>query len=817
MLTIERLRIREFRGIRDLCIEPSGDSFIVLGPNGSGKSGVVDALDFALTGDIARLRGSGRGGVTLRQHGPHVLHRDDPGAAFVELTVTEPHSNKSATLTRSVADPKSFALTPEVPEVRNAIERATLHPELVLSRREIIQYVLAEPGKRSAEIQALLRLKNLGEIRAVLRSAQTKTKDASSGAADRVATAEASLRRHIGASELLTEQVRESVNQQRRILGLEELSELRPDTDLAAGVDSGERTAPAFNKSSAAADVAAARAAMDDAVSGVFEALDTLESRIASYEAYDGLRTALASRSLVESGLSLVDGAACPLCDKQWTDQAALEEHLRDKLQRSEAAASLEHARSTAANATAAKMQAVLSAVVNPLAEVGRGAGADEAANDLDSVRELFADASQRLVSMVTVEGLDQLRTDIESTRTIVRDAAKVVGTVVDDKPDQSGVANARTFLTIAQERWSVFHHECSTAASAEAAARVAVAAHDTYCAALDTGLASIYADVEQRFASLYRSLNAGDEDGFKANLLPSRQKLDLFVDFYGLGMFPPAAYHSEGHQDGMGVCLYLALMERQLGADFRLAILDDVVMSVDVGHRHQFCSMLKSEFPGVQFIVTTHDEVWARQMVSSGLVAKRRQTRFVGWKVNDGPSVMEGADVWGRIGQDLDQGNVNAAAATLRRKMEQSLAEIAEGLGAKVVYRANGAWSLGEFLDTVKARYGELLKDAARAANSWNDDTAADKVKAAKDEFAAAKLAQQSESWALNPAIHYNEWENLSRQDFEPVVKACREFLAIFTCENCESRLHLSGNFGAAHESLRCRCGHEQFSLVRK
>ncbi len=817
MLTIERLRIREFRGIRDLCIEPSGDSFIVLGPNGSGKSGVVDALDFALTGDIARLRGSGRGGVTLRQHGPHVLHRDEPGAAVVELKVTEPHSGKSATLSRSIADSKSFALTPEVREVRNAIERAALHPELVLSRREIIQYVLAEPGKRSAEIQALLRLENLGEIRAVLRSAQTKTKNASSGAADRVASAEDSLRRHLGASELLIEQVREAVNQERLILGLEELSELRPDTDLAAGVVSGEQTGPAFNKSSAAADVAAARSAMDDAFSGVFEALDTLESRIASYEAYDGLHTALASRSLVESGLSLVDGAACPLCDKQWTDQAALEGHLRDKLQHSEAAASLEHVRSTAANATAAKMQAVLSTVVDPLVEVGKGAGADEAANDLDSVRDLFADASQRLASMVTVEGLDQLRTDIESTRTVASDAAKALGSVVDAKPDQSGVANSRTFLTIAQERWSVFHHECSTAASAEAAARAAEAAHDTYCAALDTGLASIYADVEQRFASLYRSLNAGDEDGFKANLSPSRQKLDLFVDFYGLGMFPPAAYHSEGHQDGMGVCLYLALMERQLGADFRLAILDDVVMSVDVGHRRQFCSMLKSEFPDVQFIVTTHDEVWARQMVSSGLVAKKRQTRFVGWNVNDGPSVMEGADVWERIDQDLDQGDVNAAAAKLRRNMEQSLAEIAEGLGAQVVYRASSTWDLGEFLDAVKARYGKLLKDAAGAANSWNDDTAGDKVKAAKDEFAAAKLAQQSETWAVNPAVHYNEWENLGRQDFEPVVKACREFLAIFTCEKCESRLHLSGNAGAAHESLRCRCGHEQFSLVRK
>ena len=361
-----------------------------------------------------------------------------------------------------------------MPEVRDAIDRVALHPELVLSRREIIQYVLAEPGKRSEEIQALLRLERLGAIRRVLRSAQTKTKTASDSAAERVRTAEDSLRRHIDTRELLIDQVRESVNLQRLILGLDELPELRPDTDLAAGVASGDQTEPAFIKSSAAADIAAARAAMDGAFNSAAEALDTLQSPIANYEAYDGLHIALASRSLVESGLGLVDGAVCPLCDTRWTDQAALEEHLREKLRHSEDAASLDNARSTAANAAAAKFQIVVSDVVDPLAAVGKGVGAGEANNDLDTVRNLFAGASQRL--------------------------------------------------------------------------------------------ASIYADVGERFAGLYRCLNAGDEDSFKANLSPSGQKLDLSVDFYGEGMFPPAAYHSEGHQDGMGVCLYLALMERQFG-----------------------------------------------------------------------------------------------------------------------------------------------------------------------------------------------------------------------------------------------------------
>ncbi len=41
--------------------------------------------------------------------------------------------------------------------------------EFVLSRRELIRYVLSEPGQRSKEVQALLRLDDIEKLRAVLQ------------------------------------------------------------------------------------------------------------------------------------------------------------------------------------------------------------------------------------------------------------------------------------------------------------------------------------------------------------------------------------------------------------------------------------------------------------------------------------------------------------------------------------------------------------------------------------------------------------------------------------------------------------------------
>ena len=81
--------------------------------------------------------------------------------------------------------------------------------------------------------------------------------------------------------------------------------------------------------------------------------------------------------------------------------------------------------------------------------------------------------------------------------------------------------------------------------------------------------LTTLYQDVQKDFSSYYRTINESDESGFTAKFTPSQGSLSLDVNFYGRGLFPPVAYHSEGHQDGMGVCLYLALMKRLFGHRF--------------------------------------------------------------------------------------------------------------------------------------------------------------------------------------------------------------------------------------------------------
>jgi hypothetical protein len=61
----------------------------------------------------------------------------------------------------------------------------------------------------------------------------------------------------------------------------------------------------------------------------------------------------------------------------------------------------------------------------------------------------------------------------------------------------------------------------------------------------------------------------------------------------------------------------------------------------------------------------------------------------------------------------------------------------------------------------------------ATDAAQSWGND--ADNETAGKRKAALSLAAGASNvgNWAVNKAVHYNEWANFGKRDFEPVVAA--------------------------------------------
>ena len=321
---------------------------------------------------------------------------------------------------------------------------------------------------------------------------------------------------------------------------------------------------------------------------------------------------------------------------------------------------------------------------------------------------------------------------------------------------------------------------------------------------------------MQKDFSTFYRAINGDDESKFTAKLTPSEGKPRTSTSTsMNAACFRPAAYHSEGHQDGMGVCLYLALMKRLFGDRFTFALLDDVVMSVDADHRYQFCKLLKTYFPDTQFIITTHDRLWAEQMKSAGLVTAKTSIAFHSWTIDTGPLVESNVEIWDEIAAALGKGKVEAAAAALRRHLEYVSRHLADQLGATPQFRADGNYELGELLPSVLKRMKDLCGKAADAAQSWGNN--ADKEAAAKRKtvLSTSSAAMNVEQWAVNKAVHYNEWANFGKKDFEPVVAAFKELLESFTCDACESWLYVTPR--GTPESLRCPCNAISLNLKSK
>jgi hypothetical protein len=320
---------------------------------------------------------------------------------------------------------------------------------------------------------------------------------------------------------------------------------------------------------------------------------------------------------------------------------------------------------------------------------------------------------------------------------------------------------------------------------------------------------------VQKDFSAFYRVINEDDESKFTAKLTPSEGSLGFDVNFYERGLFPPAAYHSEGHQDGMGVCLYLALMKRLFGDQFTFALLDDVVMSVDASHRYQFCKLLKTYFPDTQFVITTHDRLWAEQMKSAGLVTAKTSIAFHSWTVDSGPLVESNREIWEEIEIELGKGRIETAAAALRHHLEYVSRHLADQLGATPQFRADGNYELGELLPSVMKRMKDLYSKAAEAAQSWGKETEKEAVGERKTALSNSNAAVNIEQWAVNKAVHYNAWANFGKKDFEPVVAAFKELLECFRCEACESWLYVTPRTNP--ESLRCACNAINLNLKVK
>ncbi len=810
-MRILNLEIKNIRGIKNISIEPKGKNIIVFGPNGTGKSAIVDAVDFLLTGKISRLTGEGAKPLSLKQHGCHVDSRTNLKETVVTAKVEI--EGKELVMERSINKPSLLKIAPkENKELVHAHLRVTELGQHILTRRDILDYIAAEAGKRAKKVMSLLDLENIEALRSAFVTMKNEAENELKNATANFEVSKTQILTLLSLDSFSEVAVLDKVNELRRTLNGSDIP------SLSTEIIKKDLVPQPFGTTVATPTVGQAKNIIRE-IRKLVEQKATMGTKEAQLKALleeigkeANLKKCLLYKALIEAGIGLVDDSnVCPLCDRKW--EGDFRQYLKEKESETEVSKQKHEEINEISGFVNVKLSLLKSNLNECIAAYERFKleDLDEAESKEYMVKlDLWTETiNNPLMSFYTKKWPSSgLETTFDSpcVRRILdrlENALKVL------EPTLSVSQAAWDILTRMEDNWSGYLRTLEQKKKCEVFKDRAVATLDYFEKARDSVLTSIYDAVRSSFDEYYRAIHSDDESKFTSKISHEGAELNFEVDFYERGMFPPNAVHSEGHQDSMGLCLFFALNKYLVKDIIEVIILDDVVMSIDCSHRRGICDLLKEYLKDRQLIITTHDGAWAKQLRTQGIVQQENMIHFTNWNIETGPVYELDKDLWDKIEEYLKEDNIPTAAHMLRRNAELFFEDVCDFLGASITYKGNHQWELGDLAPAAISAYKKSLKKAKENAQKAGQNEKFKELDALDRKAGDIMARSQIEQWVINENVHYNKWKEFTKNDFEPVVKVFKELFELFNCTTCGSLIALNESKGkSARSAVTCNCG---------
>lgn len=221
---------------------------------------------------------------------------------------------------------------------------------------------------------------------------------------------------------------------------------------------------------------------------------------------------------------------------------------------------------------------------------------------------------------------------------------------------------------------------------------------------------------ISTRVGELYEAIHPGE--GLKKIVLAldaaKRASLEIATEFCGKQHTPPQAYFSDSHLDTLGLCVFLALAERD-APENRVLVLDDVLGSVDEPHVDRIIEMIYDVIAKFRHcVVTTHYGPWRHKYRWGWL--KNGQCQFVElsrWSPHKGISHSRSIPETERLRtllQDAspDHQTICAKSGVILEAVLDFLTQLYE---CSVPRRAGGHYTLGDLLPAIDAKLRKALR----------------------------------------------------------------------------------------------------------
>ena len=191
------------------------------------------------------------------------------------------------------------------------------------------------------------------------------------------------------------------------------------------------------------------------------------------------------------------------------------------------------------------------------------------------------------------------------------------------------------------------------------------------------------------------------------------RGSLDIAIEFAGKQDTPPQAYFSDSHLDTLGLCVFLALAERE-SPEQKILVLDDVLGSVDEPHVERVIGMIYDVIQKFQHaIVTTHYRPW-REKFRWGVLKPQQVCQFVElkhWSFDNGMALSGSIPEIMRLKKLLAESDPDIQAITGKSGviLEALLDFLTLKYSCAVPRKAGNTYVLSDLLGAVN---GKLLKE---------------------------------------------------------------------------------------------------------
>lgn len=633
---------------------------VIYGPNGSGKTTICDAFDYLGNGVVGSIQKRGLGS-SLKKFAPSVGKPAEDLEVLLKFRDGSEHSSGSA--------PSALGAPQEAAGVRIA----------VLRRSQLVGLLESAPSERYEAIRKLLDVSEIECVEAELRTLERTTLGQARSTLDKLGENDQALNRlwkDVGSPGENADSWAETELARDTTTSASEMSTLRKliagSTQLAAFPD---------QHASALARSAKAKTILETAEAAEQEALSTAASNAGDVsEILQHARSYLAKADAVD---------ACPLCE---SDERVSD--LKDRVDaRLAEFGDLLAARGAADNARQAVSSSdkLVSDLVNRYADARAGFAMIEFEADWPTgVSQPSADVPESIADLsawcTEHANLSEEWTDALTVR---KDASQLLksieGATFDKKTNVEAHADIETLLQQIKAAHAIVESERQAFTN------------------------EILSGISSRVSELYERIHPGEKINLITLTLDSKKRasLNLASEFDGVPA-PPQAYYSESHLDTLGLCIYLALAEREAPEE-TILVLDDVVASVDEPHLQRVVEVLYEQ--GKKFrhcIITTHYQPWkvnigwgSLREKGCELIELKATDRHEGIQTRKSPPEPE------RLRQELasDDPDHQAVCSKAGIVLEALLDHLTNLYECQVPKRAEQRYTLGDLLPAVRRK----------------------------------------------------------------------------------------------------------------